>query len=161
MTAPAPVDLIHVRDHRFKKRPAKAKGCAECGRAKTNMVHVGAPQSLNAEASQSTRFAYGNQKKAWQARLTKLLEDSGLPKGLVAVHVRGQVCFPDRTKRDQGNHRFLVEKALGDALEKGGWISNDDWTRYQFGNLDYAYDKGQSWTALTIFPSPVLLGGGA
>ena len=159
MTTPAPVDLFHVRDHAFKKKPGKKpRGCAECNRARHAMVHVGAPQSLNAAASQSTRFAYDNQKKAWQERLTKLLKESGLPKGLVAVRARGQVCFPDRRDRDQGNYRFLIEKALGDALEEGDWISNDDWTRYQFGDLEYAYDKGQSWTALTIFPQATLLG---
>lgn len=155
---PAPVDLRHVRDHKFDKGNRK-KGCAHvgpdgftCGAAKTAMVHVGTPQSLNFTAGRAAQFTYQAMLKAWKERLAQLLEESGLPRPLEHVLAEGQCCFPDRIRRDQGNHRFILEKALGDALVDGGWLEDDDWTRYEFGRLHHAYEKGESWTALTVFP---------
>jgi hypothetical protein len=52
-----------------------------------------------------------------------------------------------------GNYRVLLEKALGDALKVGGWLDDDDWSRYEFGGLAYAYERGVSRTRLIIFPS--------
>lgn len=153
-----PVDVRHERDHPFEK--GEKRGCAHldfddvrCGRAKDAMVHVGVPQSLNVHGSSAHWYSYQGQKKNWSARLAELLDWSGLPRGLAYVYVEGQVCFPDRRKRDQGNFRFLLEKSLGDTLVSEGYIEDDDWSRYEFGNLRRAYEKGECWTALTLFPS--------
>lgn len=146
-------DLRHVRDHRFKKRGAggrKNPGCAICRRGKLVMDHVGTPMSLNDNGAAANSFSYQTTKKHWQERLIALLEGAGVPRGLVHVAAEGQVCFPDSRDRDQGNYRFLLEKALGDALVAGGWLEDDDWSRYEFGALHYAYSKGDAWTALTI-----------
>lgn len=152
-----PVDLRHVQDHPYLK--GEKRGCAHldfddfrCGRAKDAMVHVGVPQSLNVHGSSAHWYSYQNQKKNWSARLGELLQASDLPYGLGYVYVEGQCCFPDRRKRDQGNFRFLLEKALGDTLVDLGYIADDDWSRYEFGNLRRAYEKGECWTALTLFP---------
>jgi hypothetical protein len=67
--------------------------------------------------------------------------------------VEGQCTFPDRTRRDQGNHRFMLEKAMGDALVAGGWLEDDDWSRYEFGGLSAVYEKGVSRTRLMVFGS--------
>jgi hypothetical protein len=40
--------------------------------------------------------------------------------------VEGEVSFGDGRERDQGNHRVIVEKALGDALVRGGYLPDDD-----------------------------------
>jgi hypothetical protein len=53
---------------------------------------------------------------------------------------RGLCCFPDRIRRDQGNFRYFIEKALGDALVAGGWLefgglADDDWDHYEFGGM--------------------------
>ena len=63
------------------------------------------------------------------------------------------MCFPTRVRRDQGNYRFILEKALGDALKEGGWLEDDNWALFEFGNLGYVYEKGRSWTEVVIFPS--------
>jgi hypothetical protein len=63
------------------------------------------------------------------------------------------MCFPDRRRRDQGNHRFIVEKALGDALVAGGWLPDDTWEHYEFGGLAMRVERGESWTRLMLFPS--------
>jgi hypothetical protein len=68
------------------------------------------------------------------------------------VLVEGECTFPDRHRRDQGNHRFMVEKAMGDALTTGGYLEDDDWSRYEFGGLAHRYEKGVSRTRLLVFP---------
>lgn len=146
------VDVIHERDHRFVKKPKPQIGCAVCGAGKHRMVHHGHTVSLNDNGAAANSFGYQAIKKSWGERLVELLDASGLPRGLGRVEARGQMCFPDRQRRDQGNYRFLIEKALGDALVTGGWLPDDDWLRYEFGRLDYTYEKGRSWTALTLFP---------
>lgn len=146
-----PVEIQITRHHPYKKRPS-GRGCQECGAAKFALEHLGHAASLRVLGS-GNQFAYQNLKKAWQEALTLALQASGLPKGLGRVYVEGEMCFPDQIKRDQGNHRFIVEKALGDALVAGGWLPDDDWTRYEFGGLTHRYEKGMSWTRLMLFPA--------
>jgi hypothetical protein len=161
----APVMIEHRRDHKFvNRKPSKGCGLVKsdgkaCGRAKTNPLHHGPPPSLNVQGSGANHFAYQNAKKAWQAMLVEKLALSDLPHGLAGVMVEGLCCFPDRITRDQGNFRYFIEKALGDALVEGdplndlpGWIEDDDWDRYEFGQLAKTYTKGESWIQLTIFP---------
>lgn len=145
--------VVHRRDHAYKKPKGSTKKhprCDVCGRGKSNMAHVGTPASLNVHGSGANRFTYQNMKKAWAGVLTELLEEADLPRPLAAVHATGVCCFPDRTRRDQGNYRFILEKALGDVLTEGGWLEDDDWDRYQFGDLGKTYEAGVAFTAVTL-----------
>jgi hypothetical protein len=160
-----PVELYHELDHPFKNRGKKKPGCGfltpglpsgECRRAKTAMLHHGTTQSLNIFLSSRSEHTYQTIKKAWQEMLTEKLEASCLPKGLARVMAEGEMCFGKLNAGkapDQGNHRFLLEKALGDALEEGGWLDDDDWPHYEFGNLGYRYEPGRWWTRVMIFPA--------
>lgn len=140
-----------------KALPIKRQGCARCGAAKGDRSHVGAPPSLNVLGSGDPAI-YMGMKARWQEHLVELLDASGLPRGLAYVLVEGEITFPDRGRRDQGNFRVLIEKALGDALVHGwdgvpgGWLEDDDWTRFEFGGLAYRYEPGVSRTRLMIFP---------
>lgn len=150
-----PVELEWTRACHFKKKPGGKRGCLRCGQAKGDRCHMGAPPSFNALGSGSP-MAYQGMKQQWERLLTDLLLDAGLPKDLGRVVVEGYATFPDRARRDQGNYRVLVEKALGDALATGGWLEDDDWTRYEFGGLGYRYEKGVSAIRLMVMPSPQL-----
>lgn len=148
------VDLFHARDHEFKRRKDTKNVCESCGRGKGNLLHQGYPPSMNIQMQASgskARYAYQNVKDAWQEQLYRLLRASEL-RPVEAVLVEGQMCFPDRRRRDQGNFRYMLEKALGDALVEGGYIADDDWQHYSFGNLRYAYMKSYAWTMITIHP---------
>lgn len=151
-----PVTLEWVRDHAFVKEPKRGCGAivngGRCGKAKTHPDHQGAPPSLRILGS-GDQFTYQAYKKAWQDIFVRLLQDSGLPYPLRRVVVEGEATFPDRRKRDQGNHRFFIEKALGDAMVEGGWLEDDDWSRFEFGGLAAAYEKGVSRTRILVFPS--------
>lgn len=154
-----PIEIVHYRDHKLIKGPKGSKGCKHvlaggklCGKAKTDPVHHGPPPSLNVSGSGANHFAYQETKKRWQAMLTDLLDATALPKPCEGVLVEGQCCFPDRVRRDQGNFRYFIEKALGDALVAGGWLLDDDWDSYSFGGLAKTYAKDVSWIKLMIVP---------
>jgi len=169
-----PVELVIVRACAFKAKGCKAcglprsnaahkaggacsgfraqRGCARCGRPKNDAGHLGTPPSLNAFGRSGDGFVYLNLKEQWGEALRVELERSKLPKGLAHVLVEGEVTFPDRQRRDQGNYRVLIEKALGDALTSGGWLPDDDWQHYEFGGLAYRYEPGVSRTRLLLFP---------
>lgn len=125
-------------------------GCARCGRPKSHADHLGAPESFNAFAGRDPNV-YRSMIDRWSPVLSELLEASGLPKGLERVEASGEVSFGDATERDQGNHRVIVEKALGDALVRGGWLVSDVWSRYTFGDLRLAED-GSNRTRLFVVP---------
>lgn len=152
--------ITHRRAHQFVKRPGGKRGCGfqltvseECGAAKADPRHVGVPPSLNVFGSGANRFKYQGDKQLWESILTGLMSRAKVPKPLGAVYAEARVCFPDRRQRDQGNFRFILEKALGDALQKGGWLEKDDWDHYEFGNLARTYRKGESFTQVIIMPT--------
>jgi hypothetical protein len=162
---PEPVEITVRQDHPFRRRDKRwdekkqktiqPPGCAVCGRGKMAAEHLGAPPSLNEGGSGMNRMAYQSLKKAWQTVLTDRLNESGLERGLAGVTVEGLVGFPTRTERDGGNHRWMVEKALGDALVEGGWLSSDCFfptARYEFGGLQAVHAPGESWIRLSLFP---------
>ena len=171
-----PVMIEQVRECEFKAKPCglcglpksnrthtpkrtaecpfkRQNGCASCGRNKGDRAHFGEPPSFNYfSASHLTGNLLAGSKQAWQAILLDLLRGSDLPTGLERVLVEGEVTFPTAAKRDQGNFRVIIEKAMGDALQQGGYLPDDDWSRYEFGNLQRRVVRGVSATRLMIFP---------
>lgn len=169
-----PVTIELLQHHAYRSRGPRTRGCAVCARAKLHPDHLGAPTSFQAATGSGNQFAYQAMKKAWQQLLAEQLDRSGLPRGLAHVLAEGQCTFPDRHRRDQGNHRFMLEKALGDALVdgsplpdrggrelgepvEGGWLADDSWEFYEFGGLSALYEKGVSRTRLVLFPTPTLM----
>jgi hypothetical protein len=145
-----PVVIQIKKDHPYVKG---SRGCKKCHGAKYAPQHLGHSESVNAIIGGS-HFVYQNMLKGWKEALTIALEETVLPKPCKMILAEGVMCFPQNYNKgpDQGNHRFIVEKALGDALESGGWLENDKWTMYQFGNLDYEMIPGESWTKIILFP---------
>jgi hypothetical protein len=148
-----PVEIVLTQHHAYKSKGKNTRGCAVCNEAKLHPDHLGAPTSFQASVGSGSQFAYQAMKKAWQALLLERLQASQLPQRLARVLVEGQCTFPTRARRDQGNHRFMLEKALGDALVQGGWLEDDDWERYEFGGLSAVHERGVSSLRLLIFPS--------
>lgn len=154
-----PVEIEQRRVCHFKKKPAdpetgkKRNGCARCGKPKNHLDHLGAPGSFNAFGSGANQHVYQGLKKRWQEAITPKLEKAGLPRPLGKVLVEARVCFGDRTERDQGNFRVVIEKAMGDALVEGGWLEKDTWDHYEFGGLQLVYEQRENWTQFILFAS--------
>jgi hypothetical protein len=108
------------------------------------------PPSLN-QLGSGNRMKFWRIKKEWQARFLGALTAAELPHGLARVIVEGQITFPVSRRRDEGNFRFFLEKALGDTLTAGGWLTDDAADRYSFGALLFAHEPGISEIVLTLF----------
>jgi hypothetical protein len=166
-----PVIIIIERDHRFKKRPpdevtgAKRIGCLICFErgdgivGQLKRVHLGAPPSMNEGGSGFAHNEYQALKKAWMAALRTELDLSPAaqwPRPLERIVVEAEIGFSTRQARDEGNLRWLVEKALGDTLKEGGWLENDCFypvCRYSFGALTGVHAPGRSYIRLMLFPT--------
>lgn len=107
------------------------------------------PPSLNRFGSVGggTYFVYTRLKKEWQQTLGIALMAAGVPRGLAKVSASATMRFSVRRKRDEGNFRFLLEKALGDTLVKGGWLEDDTGAAFTFGAVTFDPEVG---TPLTI-----------
>lgn len=74
------------------------------------------------------------------------------------IDVEGHVTYPARNRgaHDQGNARSMLEKVLGDVLEKNGHFERGDiWDAYSFGGMARAIEAGVSRTRLLIMARPV------
>lgn len=154
------VELFHIRDHAYVKPPgskAKYPRCHVCGRGKWTLPHLGCPRSINVSSSRGYE-AFMGAMKLWVPRYVELLADTALPRPCGSIKVEGLICFPDRKERDQGNFRGPIEKALGDALQTRmgddnvPWLVNDNWSRFEFGDLRRHYQKDVSYTLLRLYP---------
>src|ERR1041384_7167724 len=155
-----PVELYLERRHAFnKKQPnpvtgKKRVGCEVCGAGKLKPVHLGAPPTLN-ERQKINRMAYQSMKDAWTDAMADLVRASSLAP-CEAVYVEAQVGFPTRAKCDEGNTRWMLEKALGDALVREGVIPDDTFypvRRYTMGILEGVHTPGRSWLRVLVFES--------
>jgi hypothetical protein len=149
-------EIRHVPDHAYSKGPKGARGCkaliggVACGKARAHPDHH--LPTMNETLTQDWKV-YQGALRQWKPYLVERLAACGLPRGLESVLVEGLCCFPTRSRPDQGNHRAFVEKALGDALQEGGYIPEDTWERYEFGNLQRRVVAGERWTELRLFPN--------
>jgi hypothetical protein len=108
------------------------------------------PPSMNDIVGQGTRWRYTKAKRDWTAILKPAIVRAGLEPcdRIVAV---GEITFPTRAKHDQGNYRFMLEKALGDVLQDG-WLPDDSWDHYEFSDLTCRYEKGVRRTRICLMP---------
>jgi len=81
-----------------------------------------------------------------------LLAAPGLPRPIPGGHVEASATLlvPDRRRRDEGNYRTPLEKALGDALVNGGWLPDDTPEHYRFGEVVFEVVPGVRATRLHI-----------
>lgn len=151
---------IHRKKNVEEDKPfcpfSRRNGCQRCGRAKSDPAHLGAPESFNLFASGSWE-AYQTAKKRWHAVLAPKLKATGLPTSLARIVVEGECSFGDNGERDQGNHRVVIEKALGDVLVDLGYLKKDKWDQYEFGGLSRVEERGVNRLRLTLFPTAASL----
>jgi hypothetical protein len=95
----------------------------------------GTPPSLNAVGLHSHWTKGRKAKQDWERWLMIALLEQRVPKGLKRVEATATIRFKQKRRRDEGNHRVLIEKALGDVLQSGGWLPDDVPEYYRFGEV--------------------------
>jgi hypothetical protein len=109
------------------------------------------PTSLNAtQHAHWTRVRAGKQQL--QRDLEIVLMAACLPRPLPGPPVLASAVLvvPDRRRRDEGNFRTPLEKALGDALVNGGWLRDDTPEHYRFGELVFKHEPGVRATRILL-----------
>lgn len=118
------------------------------------------PASLN-KLSRTTKWAvFHRHKTALQNDIElMLLVPLGAGFRLERVHAEATLRFPSRRRRDEGNYRALLEKALGDALTgdvkawpEGRWLVDDTPEHFTFGAVEF--EIGPSSTELRLSCTP-------
>lgn len=107
------------------------------------------PPTLNKVGRQHWR-ATQKAKKQLQSDLEQLLLVAQLRRGLDMVVCSAVLRFPQRRSRDEGNYRWLLEKALGDALVNGGWLEHDTPEHYRFERVVFDPERGPNRTVITL-----------
>jgi hypothetical protein len=82
--------------------------------------------------------------------LTLLLRTSPLPKDLTQVVASAELSFPTRRRRDEGNFRTPLEKALGDALVSGGFLNDDTPDHFRVERVLIREEPGEPGTTLVL-----------
>jgi hypothetical protein len=125
-------------------------------RGTTTIEIAGAPPSLNKLGARGRPVDFHRTKKRWQGTLEGYLtaatysgrQHERLPRPIKWARITATIEFPTNRRRDEGNFRSLLEKALGDALTNGGWLADDTGDSYRFQRLDLKHNprKGKATT---------------
>lgn len=96
----------------------------------------GTPKSFNQVGLHSHWTVGRAEKRRWEGFLGIALMEQGVPRKLKHVEARATLRFKQRRRRDLGNFRPLLEKALGDVLVSGDWLPDDTADLYRFGEVE-------------------------
>jgi hypothetical protein len=92
----------------------------------------GVPPSLNAVGYRSHWSVGRKLKQEWEQMLGTALMVAQVPRGLEVVNATAEIHFKQKRRRDPGNFRVILEKALGDILQQG-WLPDDTAEYFSFG----------------------------
>lgn len=110
----------------------------------------GTPPSFNAIGYRS-HWAVGRRHKLqWQEWISTALMVEQVPRGLTSVTAAAEIRFKARRRRDEGNFRVILEKALGDALVEGGYLEDDTSEQFRFGALDLVAPADEPLTLVRL-----------
>lgn len=114
----------------------------------TAVLELAPPASMNkapAAGSRGARMARHKAKRGLEADLARLLLAADVPRPIPGDRVRAtaELLFPAVRRRDEGNYRTALEKALGDALAPHDtaspfrWLSDDTPEHFTFGAVTF------------------------
>jgi len=112
----------------------------------------GTPPSFNVTAG-AHWTKHRKAKRDWQDWLGLAMMAKAVPRKLLRVEATARVQFPAERRRDEGNFRVVLEKALGDVLVEGDWLPDDTPDRYTFGavTIDAPMPVHQTLVTLTYY----------
>lgn len=124
-------------------------------------IEIGfAPPSMNTNELRSHWRGFDKAKQTWQdycaVELMKLQARQRIKKDAYQRAIAGAfIRFAARAaRRDTGNYRGLVDKALGDAMVEGRFIPDDDAAHFYFGGVEFDPERGPDRTLIWVFLQP-------
>jgi hypothetical protein len=112
------------------------------------------PPSMNNNQIRSHWRGFHIEKKSWQEEIGQLLMLARMPRNGERAIAGARMRFPKGGRRDSGNFKGVVEKALGDALVEGRYIPDDDDQRYVFTGVEFEDERGADQTVIVVFTQP-------
>lgn len=114
------------------------------------------PPSLNRVGSRGSHMAFWREKKKWEGMLQIALLEKRVPRGVEYIEATATLHFPTKHRRDEGNFRMMLEKALGDVLVSGGYLPDDTPDHYRFDRCQFGETRkpGETWITLEIPDGP-------
>ena len=110
----------------------------------------GTPPSLNTTGASRSWQRFYREKKKWEGYCVIALMEMKVPKGLASVEATAKLRFPSKRRRDEGNFRVVLEKALGDALQLHGAIEDDTPEWFTFGKVTFDEERGEPLTTVEL-----------
>lgn len=109
------------------------------------------PDSFNRIGASGNWRAWQAKKKEWEARIADMLRVQGVPMhtGMFA-RTTAILTVPDRRRRDAGNFGVVLEKALGDALQRCGVIPDDTPEHWSWTSVTFSHDPRQKATTIVV-----------
>lgn len=87
-------------------------------------------------------------KQVWQDYFFIAMMEQRIPK-LARVHATAEITLPKNRRRDEGNYRDVLEKALGDALQLQ-WLPDDTPEFFTFGEVTFSPESGTTRLLVTL-----------
>lgn len=107
------------------------------------------PASYNTTRFAPWYVAHAENKKLMEA-IGWALRMSNLPRRVESVTACAELRFPSRRRRDEGNFRTPLEKALGDSLVQLQYLPDDTPDRFRFDRLVFLPDTGAACTTMIL-----------
>lgn len=110
------------------------------------------PPSINAASlgSKGAHMKFHRLKKKWEGLFVITLLEAKVPRGLHRVHATAVCRFAVNRRRDEGNFRYMLEKALGDALQLNRNLRDDTPEQFTFGGLTFDPERGHPLTTVRL-----------
>lgn len=109
------------------------------------------PDSFNKIGASGNWRAWQAKKKQWEARLVDMLCAQAVPQhtGMFA-RTTAILTVPDKRRRDAGNFGVVLEKALGDALQRAGVIEDDTPEYWSWTSVTFSHEPRVKATTIVL-----------
>lgn len=107
------------------------------------------PKSLNQVSKAAHWSVFQNEKKRLEGEMFIAMLEAKVPKPLVRVHAEAVLNFKTHRRRDEGNYRSILEKALGDTLQLQ-WLPDDTPEHFTFGAVQFEKIAGSVGTLIAM-----------
>jgi hypothetical protein len=120
------------------------------GNESISFQHSEVPPSFNMVGARGHWKSMHYKKRYWQEVFELKLMATLPRKRFKRIVASASLRFPTKRRRDEGNYRAILEKAMGDALVNGGWLKDDTVEQFVFQHVIIEQDNGPARTTIHL-----------